>query len=63
MEISRQTETEQPLHATCEPPNVCLSMCKLLDGSESMQTGLTSEYISCVCMFGWDANLRGTKLG
>ena len=23
---------------TCEPANFCLSMCKLLDGSESMQT-------------------------
>ena len=29
--------------ANCEPANFCLSMCKLLDGSESIQTGLTSE--------------------
>ena len=38
MEISRQTETEQSVHVTYEPANVCLSTCKLLDGSESMQT-------------------------
>ena len=62
MEISRQTELEQFVHVTCEPANICLSMCKLLDGSQSMQTGLTSEYISCVCI-SWDAFLRGTKLG
>ena len=42
MEISRQTETEQPMFATCEPVNFCLSMCKLLDDSDSLQTGLTS---------------------
>ena len=52
MEISRQTETEQPVHATCEPANIYLSMSKLLDRSESMQTGLTSECTSCVCIFG-----------
>ena len=47
MEILRQTETEQPVHATCEPANVCLSICELLDGSESMQTGLTSDECTC----------------
>ena len=30
---------------TCELANVHLSMCKLLDGSENMQAGLTSECI------------------
>ena len=43
--------------ATCEPANICLSMCKLLDGSESMQRGLTSfEYTSCVLHI-WNAIL------
>ena len=56
MEISRQTETEQPVFATCEPVNFCLSMCKLLNDSDSLQTGLTSDVF---CIFGW----RGPKLG
>ena len=33
--------------ATCEPANFCLSMCQLLDGSESLQTGLTTECTPC----------------
>ena len=32
--------------ATSEPADFCLSMCKLLDSSESMQTGLNSECTS-----------------
>ena len=60
VQINRNVEANRDRAAhvvTYEPANVCLSMCKLLNGSESMQTGLTSE---CTSYFR-GAVLRGTK--
>ena len=43
--------------ATCEPVNFCLSMCKLLDDSDSLQTGFTSDVFSYLAgeALNWDS--------
>ena len=50
-------QAKQRKRSPCEPVNFCLSMCKLLDGSESLQTGLTSDVMAYLAgeALNWDS--------